>query len=476
LAWTAKVRLTIIPVMTHNDSIAPMLAEADAFLARDLAVVWHPCTQMKEHRGELPLIPIRRGRGAWLEAMDGRRYVDGISSWWTNLFGHAHPAIAAAIGAQAAELEHVIYAGFAHEPGLRLAERLVALAPQGLSRVFYGENGSAAIEIALKMSFHSHQNRGEGQRTRFIALQNGYHGETIGALAVSDIPLFRRVYAPLLMEPIFAPSPDAFMAEAGESAEDCALRAAESLAALLKEHGPHVAALILEPLVQCAGGMRMHHPAYVREARRLCDAHGVHLIADEIAVGFGRTGTLFACEQAGITPDFLCLSKGLTSGSLPLSAVLTNESVYAAFWDDDRTRGFLHSHSYTGNPIACAAANATLDLFAATDVLGNNRVLSARMQERTARFATHPHVGEVRQTGMILALELVEDRVTREAFNDHPRRRALAAYRAGLDSGAVLRPLGNVLYWMPPYCIGSEELDVLEQATANAIEAYVQCA
>ena len=469
--------------MTQNIPIAPMLAEGDVetFLARDLAVVWHPCTQMREHRGELPLIPIRRGRAAWLEGLDGRRYLDGISSWWTNLFGHANPRIAAAIGAQAAELEHVIYAGFAHAPGLQLAERLVAIAPRSathapLARVFYGENGSAAIEIALKMSFHAHQNRGEAQRTRFIALQNGYHGETLGALAVSDIPLFRRVYAPLLLQPLFAPSPDAFNAEPGESDEACARRAAAALGAILERDGATVAALILEPRVQCAGGMRMHHPAYVAEARRLCDAHGVHLIADEIAVGFGRTGTLFACEQAGITPDFLCVSKGLTAGSLPLSAVLTTERVFEAFWSEDRTRGFLHSHSYTGNPIACAAANATLDLFAERDVIADNRVLAERMAGAAARFADHRHVGDLRQAGMILAFELVADRSTRRAFDDHPRRRALAAYRAGLEAGAVLRPLGNVLYWMPPYCIGDEEIDMLERASAAAIEAYVRCA
>jgi len=468
--------------MTQNTSIAPMLTEAgvDAFLARDLAVVWHPCTQMREHRGELPLVPIRRGRGAWLEGMDGRRYLDAISSWWTNLFGHAHPAIAEAIGRQAGELEHVIYSGFAHEPGLHLAERLVALAPRSttsppLSRVFYGENGSAAIEIALKMSFHAHQNRGEGQRTRFIALENGYHGETLGALAVSDIPLFRRVYAPLLMEPWFAPSPDAFQAEPGETEESCARRAATALAAILEREGGTVAALVMEPRVQCAGGMRMHHPAYLAEARRLCDAFGVHLIADEIAVGFGRTGTLFACEQAGVTPDFLCLSKGLTAGSLPLSAVLTNERVFEAFWSEDRSRGFLHSHSYTGNPIACAAANATLDLFAARDVIADNRVLAAKLATAAGRFAGHPNVGDLRQAGMILAFELVEDRATRRAYTDHPRRRALAAYRAGLEAGAVLRPLGNVLYWMPPYCIGDEEIEVLERATAAALGAYIRC-
>ncbi len=468
--------------MTKNTFIAPMLAEAEvsAFLARDLAVVWHPCTQMREHRGELPLLAIRRGRGAWLEGLDGRRWLDAISSWWTNLFGHAHPHIAQAIGAQAAELEHVIYAGFAHEPGLRLAERLVALAPRSathapLSRVFYGENGSAAIEIALKMSFHCHQNRGDTQRTRFVALENGYHGETLGALAMSDIPLFRRIYAPLLLQPIFAPSPDAYHAEPGESAKDCAHRAAAALAAIFEREGTTISALILEPLVQCSGGMRMHHPVYLSEVRRLCDVHGVHLIADEIAVGFGRTGTFFACEQAGITPDFLCLSKGLSGGALPLSAVLTNDIVYEAFWSADRTRAFLHSHSFAGNPVACAAANATLDLFESTNAIERNRDTAAKLAARAARFIDHPNLSDLRQTGMILAFELVAERGTRRNFDDHPRRRSLAAYRAALDAGAVLRPLGNVLYWMPPYCIGEEEIALLDRATAAAIDAYVRC-
>ena len=469
--------------MNENASIAPMLAEGsvETFLARDLAVVWHPCTQMREHRGELPLLPVRRGRGAWLEGLDGTRWLDAISSWWTNLFGHAHPHIAAAIGAQAAELEHVIYSCFAHEPGLRLAARLVALAPREpgrapLRRVFYGENGSAAIEIALKMSFHAHQNGGQAQRTRFVALENGYHGETLGALAMSDIPLYRRIYAPLLLEPRLVPSPDAFHAAPGESPEACARRAAATLAALFEREGETIAALVLEPLVQCAGGMRMHHPAYLAAARKLCDRFGVHLIADEIAVGFGRTGTLFACEQAGVAPDFLCLSKGLSGGALPLSAVLTTEAVFEAFWSEDRSRAFLHSHSFAGNPVACAAANATLDLFESTQAIEANRVLSTRLGHAAAHFSDHPLVGDLRQTGMILAFELVEDRANRRPHADHPRRRALAAYRAGLDAGAVLRPLGNVLYWMPPYCIGEEEIAVLERATAAALEAYARCA
>ena len=439
-----------------------------AWRERDLATVWHPCTQMKEHPGTLPLVPVRRGRGAWLEGVDGKRYLDAVSSWWTNLFGHGEARIADAIGRQAHELEHVIYAGFSHAPGLALAESLLERAPPGLARVFYADNGSAAIEVALKMSFHSHLNRGDGQRTRFIALGNGYHGETIGALSMGDIPLYRRVYAPLLLEPLFAPSPDAYEAEAGESAEACALRRADELASLLEAHAGTVCALVLEPLVQCAGGMRMYHPAYLRRARELCDAHGVHLIADEIAVGFGRTGTMFACEQAGITPDFLCLSKGLTGGFLPMSAVLTTAQVYEAFLDDSRERAFLHSHSYTGNPLGCAAALATLGIFDNDNVLARNRDTAARMAALAAPLAGHPHVAEVRQTGMILAIELVADRASRTPFPAADRR-GLRAYRHALERGVLLRPLGDVLYWMPPYCVGEEELALLADVTRTAI-------
>ncbi|PRH83827.1 adenosylmethionine--8-amino-7-oxononanoate transaminase [Arenimonas caeni] len=449
--------------------------DAAAWRERDLASVWHPCTQMKEHPGTLPLVPIRRGRGAWLEGVDGKRYLDAVSSWWTNLFGHAEPRIAAAIARQAGELEHVIYAGFSHEPGLRLAESLLAVAPRQagrapLAKVFYADNGSAAIEVALKMSFHSHLNRGDGKRTRFVALTGSYHGETLGALSMGDIPLYRRVYAPLLLEPLFAPSPDAFEAEPGESAEACALRRADQLAAIFEAHPGEISALILEPLVQCAGGMRMFHPAYLRRAREICDAHGAHLIADEIAVGFGRTGTLFACEQASIAPDFLCLSKGLTGGFMPLSAVLTTQHVYESFLDDSRERAFLHSHSYSGNPLACAAALASLAIFDEDDVLARNRRTAARMGELAAPLGAHPRVAQVRQTGMILAIE------TRAASGEDGTaveiagRAGLRAYRHAIERGVVLRPLGDVLYWMPPYCVGEEELVHLADVTTTALE------
>ncbi|MCB1555106.1 MAG: adenosylmethionine--8-amino-7-oxononanoate transaminase [Xanthomonadales bacterium] len=440
--------------------------------ARDLAALWHPCSQMQEHRDGAPLITIRRGQGAWIEDVSGKRYLDAISSWWTNLFGHAHPRIAAAIGRQASELEQVILAGFGHPPAIELAERLLSVAPPGLGKAFFADNGSAAVEVALKMSFHAHRNQGRS-RDLFVALENGYHGETLGALAVTDIPLYREIYAPLMMQPLFAPSPDAYLRGDDESAEDCALRAAEGLSRLFEQHDGRIAALILEPLVQCAGGMRMYHPAYLRAARALCDRHGVFLIADEIAVGFGRTGTLFACEQAGITPDLMCLSKGLTGGFLPLAVTLVRDALYEAFLDSSRERGFLHSHSYTGNPIACAAALEVLNLFADEDVIARNRELASRLAQASHAIAEMPQVAESRQTGMIVAFELTPDG-SRHSSYPSAERRGRRAYHAALERSVLLRPLGDVLYWMPPYCLQQDELDQLADVTRHAIA--VACA
>jgi adenosylmethionine---8-amino-7-oxononanoate aminotransferase len=455
----------------HDDAI---LDDADRWRSRDLAVLWHPCTQMREHPDVLPLLPVARGEGAWLVGHDGRRYLDSGSSWWTNLHGHAEPRIAEAVARQALTLEHVLLAGCSHAPAVELAERLLAIAPRErgrapLAKVFYADNGSAGIEVALKMAFHWFRNRGdEPRRTRFVALHNGYHGETIGALSVGDIPLYRRVYAPLLMESVFAPSPDAYLAQPGQDAAACAEQAADALAHLLDEHAGEICALVLEPRLQCAGGMRMHDPVYLKRVRELCDVHGVFLIADEIAVGFGRTGTMFACEQSGVQPDLLCLSKGLTGGFLPLAAVLATQTIYDGFLDDSRERAFLHSHSYTGNPLACAAALASLDIFDSDGVLARNRDTAERMAALSASVGAHHHVADVRQAGMVVAFELTRDGDRRSPF-DPAQRVGLRAYRAALERGVLLRPLGDVLYWMPPYCIDDAQLSLLAETTAQAI-------
>ncbi|MGD8309315.1 MAG: adenosylmethionine--8-amino-7-oxononanoate transaminase [Chromatiales bacterium] len=438
-------------------------------IERDLSVLWHPCTQMKDHEW-LPLVPIRRGEGVWLEDFEGNRYLDAVSSWWVNLFGHANPRINAALHEQAQRLEHVLLAGFSHEPAVRLAERLVAATPPGLTRVFYADIGSAAVEVALKMSYHYWRNTGRPEKTRFVTLSNSYHGETLGALAVGDVALYKETYEPLLMKAFTAPSPDCFHREPGESWEEHSRRRFADMEALLAERADEIAAVIVEPLVQCAGHMRMYHPVYLSLLRKACDRHGVHLIADEIAVGFGRTGTLFACEQAGITPDFMCLSKGLTGGYLAMSAVLTGDEVYRAFYDEyENLTAFLHSHSYTGNPLACAAALATLDIFDTEPVIERNRGLARTMAKATAHLADHPHVGEVRQHGMILAVEMVRDKAAREPY-PWQERRGLQVYRHALGQGALLRPLGNVVYLMPPYVITEEQIRELARIATEGID------
>lgn len=438
-------------------------------IERDLSVLWHPCTQMKDHE-QLPLIPIARGEGVWLEDFEGNRYLDAISSWWVNLFGHANPYINAAIKAQVDNLEHVLLAGFSHEPVVRLSERLVQITPEGLSRCFYADNGSSAVEVALKMSFHYWHNRGDSRKSKFITLSNSYHGETLGALAVGDVELYKKTYQPLLLQAITVDSPDCYHRQEGESCQQYSRRQFEKMEQTLERHHEEVCAVIVEPLVQCAGYMRMYDPVYLSLLREACDRYGVHLIADEIAVGFGRSGTLFACEQAHLAPDFMCLSKGLTGGYLPLSVVLTTEDVYQAFYDDyENLTAFLHSHSYTGNPLGCAAALATLDIFERDNVIGNNKALAQHMHDAVQELNHHAHVAEVRQTGMIVAIEMVQDKASKKAY-PWQQRRGLQVYRYALEQGVLLRPLGNVIYFMPPYVINNEQIQLMAQVAADGID------
>ncbi|QDX80331.1 adenosylmethionine--8-amino-7-oxononanoate transaminase [Denitratisoma sp. DHT3] len=440
-------------------SNAPSSAD---LLDRSLAAVWHPCTQMKHHE-TLPLVPVARGEGPWLYDPQGRRYLDAISSWWVNLFGHCNPRINAALRDQLESLEHVMLAGFTHEPAVRLAERLSALTGGALGHCFYASDGASATEIALKMSHHYWRNLGQPEKTVFLCLEGGYHGETLGALSVTDVAIFRDAYAPLTRNVRTVPTPDARRAAAGESAADVARRAAQGLAAVLEAEQGRVAALIVEPLVQCATGFAMHDPEYLRLARQLCDRHGVHLICDEIAVGFGRTGSFFAHEQAGTRPDFLCLSKGISGGYLPLSAVLTTDRVYDAFYDDAGSRAFLHSHSYTGNPLACRAALATLDIFEADDVLAANRARADLLTRCLAPVATHPRIRHFRHRGMIWAFDVAD------AAPDFARRFFVQA----LERELLLRPIGNTVYLMPPYVLDEPLCRFLAERVFHTLENIV---
>ena len=441
----------------------------DQWMQRDLNVLWHPCTQMKDHE-TLPVIPIKRGEGVWLEDFDGKRYLDAVSSWWVNVFGHGNPRINQRIRDQLDSLEHVMLAGFSHQPVIELSERLVQITPAGLDRVFYADNGSSGIEVALKMSFHYWLNHDLPEKKRFITLSNSFHGETVAAMSVGDVALFTDTYKSLLLDTIKVPSPDCYLRPEGMGWEEHSRNMFAAMEQSLAEHHHEVAAVIVEPLIQGAGGMRMYHPIYLTLLREACDRYGVHLIHDEIAVGFGRTGSMFACEQAGITPDFLVLSKALTGGYLPMAAVLTTDNVYSAFYDDYATlRAFLHSHTYTGNPLACSAALATLDIFRDDNVIEANKALSSRMASATAHLAEHPHVAEVRQTGMALAIEMVQDKAGKIAY-PWQERRGLKVYQHALQRGALLRPLGSVVYFLPPYVITPEQIDFLAEVASEGID------
>lgn len=407
---------------------------------RSRAAVWHPCSQMKQHEAQ-PLLEVASAEGAWLVDTAGRRYLDAISSWWVNLFGHGHPHLRAALHAQLDTLSHVMLAGCTHEPVVALSERLAQLT--GLGHAFYASDGASATEIALKMSAHHWRNRGRPGKNRFVGVAGGYHGETVGALSVTDIPLFRDAYGPLVRLSATVPSPDARGAQPGETPADVARRAAQALQALLESRHDEIAAVIVEPLIQCAAGMAMHDAAYLRELRALCDRHEVHLVCDEIAVGFGRTGSLFAHQQAGIRPDLLCLSKGLTGGTMALSAVLATDEVFASFYDDSTARGFLHSHSYTGNPLACRAALATLEIFGQRDWMAHNAATAAALDALCEPLRAHPAVLRSRRLGMVWAFDVDS------ADPQFARRYHAAALRHGL----MLRPIGSTLYFMPPYVI-----------------------
>ena len=427
------------------------------WVARSLQSVWHPCTQMQHHES-VPLVPVSHGRGAWLFDTDGRRYLDAISSWWVNLFGHANPRINAALKDQLDRLEHAMLAGFTHAPVVELSERLSALTGNVLGHCFYASDGASAVEIALKMSFHYWRNIGQPDKREFVCLQGSYHGETIGALAVTDVAIFRDAYGPMLQQAHVVMSPDARQAKEGETAADVAARALE---ALLQQREGRIAAVIVEPLVQGAAGMAMHDPSYLKQVRALCDRNQVHMIADEIAVGCGRTGTFFACEQAAVWPDFVCLSKGVSGGYLPLSLVMTRDAIYQAFYDADVRRGFLHSHSYTGNPLACRAALATLEIFEEDDVLNSNRAKAERLTQALQPLIDDARVKHFRNRGMIWAFDAVIQDTTKAAT--FSRR----FFTEALQQELLLRPIGNTVYLMPPYILDDEEIEGLAQRTIS---------
>ncbi|WP_427337798.1 adenosylmethionine--8-amino-7-oxononanoate transaminase [Caloranaerobacter sp. DY30410] len=439
---------------------------------KDLRYIWHPCSQMKDYE-DFPPIVIERGEGVFLYDIEGNRYLDAISSWWVNLFGHNNKRINKAIKNQIEKLEHVIFANFSHKPAIELAERIVNITPEGLNKVFFADNGSSAIEVALKLSFQYFQQIGKIKKTKFAAITNAYHGETLGALSVGNIDLYSKIYKPLLLNTFKVEGPDCYRCKYNLSRETCSAECFEHMEKTIVKHHEEIAGVVIEPMVQGAAGMKIYSPVYLKKLRKICDEYDIHLIADEIAVGFGRTGKMFACEHAGISPDIMCLSKGLTAGYLPLSLTLMTDKIYEAFYDEYTTlKAFLHSHSYTGNPISCAVACETLNIFEEESIIEKNKIKSELINEKVKELLLDiPYVGEFRKIGMIGAIELVKDKDTKESF-DWRERVGYKIYRIALKYGVLLRPLGNVIYFMPPYVINDEEIELMVNVARKSIKEY----
>lgn len=427
------------------------------------AHLWHPYTQMKTAPAPLP---ITRAQGAYLYTADGDKILDGISSWWVNIHGHSHPYLNAALARQAGELEHVMFAGFTHPPAALLAARLVDVLPAGLTRIFYSDNGSTAVEVALKMALQFWSNQGQAQRQRFIALDHAYHGDTVGAMSASAASLFTAPFTPFLFSVAHAASPYCFRCPLGLERSTCKIDCLDSIAKLLEEHGDTVAGVVLEPMLQGAGGMIVWPTEFLRRVRQLCDHHGILLIADEVLTGFGRTGKMFACEHAGISPDLICLSKGLTAGYMPMGVTACAERIYDAFLSDDRHKTFFHGHSFTANPLACAVAIASLDLFATEGSLARVHRLETIFRGQITRFAKLKKVGDVRTIGGVFVLELLNQEGSKRT-EGYLESSGPKLAREFLRRRLLLRPLGNVLYFMPPFCIAEDDvqwaLDQMEE-------------
>lgn len=433
--------------------------ETKDWAKEDFKYVWHPCSQMKDYE-ELPPIVVDHGQGMYLYDVDGNRYIDVISSWWCNLLGHCNPHINEEIKKQLNSLEHVIFANFTHKPAIRLCERLSKLLPKGLCKFNFTDNGSSAIEAAMKVSFQYHEQTGNPQKTRFMALSEAYHGETIGALSVGDCDLYTKLYKPILMDIVRIEGPDCYRCPYGKDRDHCNCECAAKAAEQFKKYGNETAALLVEPLLQGSAGMKVYPPLYLKKLRELCDEYNVHLIADEIATGYGRTGKMFAFEHAGVSPDIMCLSKGLTGGYMPCAMFITTQKIYDAFYDEYSTgKAFMHSHTYSGNPLACAAANAVLDILEDGSVLKNARENAIYFNNIIReKFANHPNVGDIRHIGLINAIELVKDKSTKEPF-DSKLRTGYQIYKKALKKGVLLRPLGDVIYFNPPLIISREDMD-----------------
>ncbi len=437
---------------------------------KDLKYIWHPCSQMKDYETLLPIV-IDHGEGIYLYDTDGKRYVDVISSWWCNLLGHCNPKINEAVKKQIDSLEHVIFANFTHKPAITLCEKLSKILPVGLCKFNFTDNGSSAIEAAMKVSFQYHAQTGNPKKTKFMALSDAYHGETIGALSAGDCDLYTKLYKPILMDIIRIKGPDCFRCPYGKTRENCNCECFEDAEKQFEKYGQETAAILVEPMLQGSAGMKIYPPLYLKKLRRICDKYNVHLLADEIATGFGRTGKMFAFDHAGVSPDIMCLSKGLTGGYMPCAMFVTTQKIYDAFYSDyNEGKAFMHSHTYSGNPLACAAANAVLDILSDGSVLKqaqeNAKYFNKIIKEK---FLPHKNVGEVRSIGLINAIELVKDKTTKEPL-DGKLRTGYQIYKKALQKGVILRPLGDVIYFNPPLIIGRKDMDFVTDIALECLK------
>ena len=439
------------------------------WIEKDLKYIWHPCSQMKDYE-ELKPIVIKKGEGVYLYDTEGKRYIDVLSSWWCNLLGHCNPHISEAVKKQVDELEHVIFANFTHTQAIRLCERLSKVLPEGLCKFNFTDNGSSAIEAAMKVSFQYHEQTGNPQKTRFMALTEAYHGETIGALSVGDCDLYTKLYKPILMDIVRIQGPDCYRCPCGKTRDNCNCECFEKAEETFAKYGNETAAMLVEPLLQGSAGMKVYPPLYLKKLRQLCDKYNVHLIADEIATGYGRTGKMFAFEHAEVSPDIMCLSKGLTGGYMPMALFVTTQKIYDAFYADYNTgKAFMHSHTYSGNPLACSAANAVLDIL-------EDGTVFKRAQENAIyfnniikeKFLSHPNVGEVRHIGLINAIELVQDKQSKKPF-DSKFRTGYQIYKKALMEGVILRPLGDVIYFNPPLIMERNDMDFATDAAHKCL-------
>lgn len=439
----------------------------------DLKYIWHPCSQMKDYE-ELPPIVIDHGKGSYLYDIDGKEYIDIISSWWCNLLGHCNKDINDAVKKQLDKLEHVIFANLSHEPAINLCRELIKVVPKGLAKFNFSDNGSASVECALKMAFQYHSQTGEPKRTRFMCLSEGYHGETIGALSVGSMDLYAKIYKPMLMETIHVQAPDCYRCPYGENRETCSCECFEKAEAVFSRYGQETAAMIVEPLLQGSAGMRIYPALYLKKLRKLCDETGILLIVDEIATGFGRTGKMFACDHAKIAPDIMCISKGLTGGYMPMAMTITTKKIYDAFYADyNEGRAFMHSHTYSGNPLGCSAALAVQKILRRDQILEHAQATGKYLHdELEERLENHKNVGEIRHIGLINAIELVRNKDSKEPF-DAKLRTGYQIYKEALKKGLLLRPLGDVLYFNPALNIDRETLDRAVDKCEDAMQTIL---